>query len=439
MRGLARLAAFIYYRTSYRGGTVPSRGPVLLVANHPNSLLDPMLVAAAAGRKVRFLAKAPLFDDPKVGWLMRASRSIPVYRRQDNPSQLGRNAEMFSAVHTALVGGSAVAIFPEGISHSEPSLVEIKTGAARIALGAAARYGGAFPIVPIGIDLRDKVRFRSEAQVDIGAPVEWDDLAGRGVDDADAVRLLTDRIEAALRTLTVNLDAWHDAPLVDSALRIWEAADPARTDPDAHAMRRDITTRMLARVRAEQDAEGIDLAADIQRHHGRLARLGITPAQLGSDPGSGTVATNVVLRLTLLLPLMAIIGVIAWACYLVPYHITGRLVDRFRPELDIRATWKLMLGAVIYVVWTVVVALVTGVAADWWIALLVLLLLPVIGMVGLLVREEWRSTRHDARRWLLQRSRPGLIAALRSEQDDLAVRLDRLRCSLAPVGATVKG
>lgn len=79
----------------YDGERVPRDGPVLLVANHPNSLLDPMLVAAAARRPVRFLAKAPLFTDKRVGWLMRAVGAIPVYRRSDDPAQMERNEEMF--------------------------------------------------------------------------------------------------------------------------------------------------------------------------------------------------------------------------------------------------------------------------------------------------------------------------------------------------------
>ena len=67
---------------------------MLLVANHPNSLLDPAMVAVAARRPVRFLAKAPLFSDRLVGFLVRGAGSIPVYRKSDDPSQVGRNEEM---------------------------------------------------------------------------------------------------------------------------------------------------------------------------------------------------------------------------------------------------------------------------------------------------------------------------------------------------------
>ena len=85
-----------------------------------------MLVTAAADRPLRWLAKAPLFDERLVGPLVRATGSIPVYRRQDDPDLVERNASVFEAVHYALAGGAAVGIFPEGLSHSEPSLARLR-------------------------------------------------------------------------------------------------------------------------------------------------------------------------------------------------------------------------------------------------------------------------------------------------------------------------
>ena len=148
---VASAAARIFYRLTVAGGSVPATGPVLLVANHPNSLVDPALVVAVARRPVRFLAAAPVFDDPKVGWLIKAAGSIPVYRRHETPADMSKNRQMFEAVFEELGRGAAVGIFPEGVSHSEPSLVDLKTGAARIALGTR-EYRGINPvIVPVGM------------------------------------------------------------------------------------------------------------------------------------------------------------------------------------------------------------------------------------------------------------------------------------------------
>jgi glycerol-3-phosphate O-acyltransferase / dihydroxyacetone phosphate acyltransferase len=191
------VAARSYYRLYIEGERVPGEGPVLLVANHPNSLFDPALVAAAAGRPVRFLAKEPLLHHPGIGWLIRASGAIPIYRMQDDPSSVHRNDESFRAAHEALAGGAAIGMFPEGISHHLPTLAPMKTGAARIALGAVSRIGHSFPIVPIGLTFRGKEHFRSDALVLVGSAIEWEDLVD-GARSPGTVRELTRRIAAAL-------------------------------------------------------------------------------------------------------------------------------------------------------------------------------------------------------------------------------------------------
>ena len=117
----------------------------------PRSWLDVAFVVLASRRTVRFMTKAPLFDYPGIGWLVKAVGSVPVYRRQDDPKLVAQNLDVFRDVYKAIAQGYAVGIFPEGMSHSASRLQPLKTGAARIALGAAAELGGtSFPIVQIG-------------------------------------------------------------------------------------------------------------------------------------------------------------------------------------------------------------------------------------------------------------------------------------------------
>jgi len=423
---LSRLCAFGYYRMRYTGSPVPAEGPVLLVANHPNSLLDPMLVVAAARRPARFLAKAPLFVDGKIGWLMRASGAIPVYRRSDDPSQMGRNEEMFRAVHAALAGGDAVGIFPEGISHTAPSLAPLRTGAARIALGASAQLGRAFPIVPIGLTFRRKDVFRSDALVVRAAPVEWTDLATRSESDADAVAELTDRIGRSLAQVTLNLAEWRDERLVTAALGIWqgETHSPSGAAGDMHSLA--VVTRLLAAVRSTGDAEGLALAQDVDGHARRLSRLRLAPRDLYLDTGTGEALSWVAARVPLLMPLAAILAVAGWVLFLVPYRLTGVIVDRIRLEPDTRSTWKLMLGIVIYLAWVGAMVAVAWIVAGAIAALSTLLVVPAVGMLGLLVRESWHGSWQDARRWLRIRSRKDVIETLRADQADLGRRLTAL-------------
>ena len=129
VRAVASVALRLFYRVQVRGAPALPEGPLLFVGNHPNGLIDPALVFAVTPRRVTFLAKAPLFRIPVLGWLIRGMGALPVYRRQDDPTRMGGNDATLDTAARALVEGGAITIFPEGKSHSEPQLAALKTGA----------------------------------------------------------------------------------------------------------------------------------------------------------------------------------------------------------------------------------------------------------------------------------------------------------------------
>src|SRR3954470_2301268 len=118
-RGLVRaLVKFYYPRIEVTGASlIPRSGPVLLVANHPNSLIDPVILGIAAQRPVRLMAKAPLFDVPVFGAIMRALGMVPAYRGSDDAKQVSKNLESLEVAGRQLAQGSVMGIFPEGKSH----------------------------------------------------------------------------------------------------------------------------------------------------------------------------------------------------------------------------------------------------------------------------------------------------------------------------------
>src|SRR5216684_1051457 len=151
---------------------VPRETPVIFVLNHPNALVDPAFLLCLAPRPVSFLAKAPLFRMPVIGYFVRALDSLPAYRRQDEGEDVSRNLETFAAARKLLARGGTIGIFPEGVSHNEPRLKALKTGAARIALGAVSS-GEALDlrIVPVGLYYTEKTTFRSSALLHFGEPL----------------------------------------------------------------------------------------------------------------------------------------------------------------------------------------------------------------------------------------------------------------------------
>ena len=422
---LSRLALRVFYRFTLSGERVPSQGPVLLVANHPNSLLDPAMVVAVARRPVRFLAKAPLFTDPGVGWLVKGAGAIPVYRKQDDPAEMGRNEDSFRAVWDALAEGAAVGIFPEGISHHEPRLAPLKTGAARIALGAAPRAGGAFPVVPVGLSFRQKGTFRSDAIAVVGRPIEWADLASRGVEDWDAVEALTDRIDAALRELTVNLERWEDAPLVEAAEEVYAAEIPVSARPEGRVARLREAADGLARLRAEDRAEWNAVAREVAGHARVLNVLGLRPAELKAAPRTRAAAVWT-LRQLAFFGLAAPVAAVGLALFYLPYRVTGILEARAKPPADVRATFKLLVGVAALLAWTLALVIVAGLLGGLAGAAAALVGLPLVAYVTLHVAERWRRAVGEARRFLLRTRKRETLDELRLRQRELAARLHAL-------------
>ena len=419
---VSTVALRIYYRLHRAGGQVPPNGPVLLVANHPNSLLDPAMVALAAGRPVRFLAKAPLFTDPLVGFLVRGAGSIPVYRRVDDAAQVARNEEMFRAVHDALAHGAAVGIFPEGLSHNEPSLAPLKTGAARIALGTLATHGIRVPIIPVGSVFRDKNIFRSEALVTVGRAIQWEDLSPDAGGDGKGVRELTHRIDRALRDVTVNLEGWEDAGLVEIAEAIYAAEYGKASDLAAWVGRLRMTTETLTHLRQTSDGT-VPLAKDISRHARILQRLGLRPRDLVEDPKRPGMLWWLMRRLPLggVVPLAVL--AIGTAVFFVPYRLTGILERKARPRDDVRATHKLLTGAITFPLWIVALALFAGIIAGPLVGLLTFLALPALGLFTLGLHEQWGQARTEASRYMTLRRRQETLEPLREQQRELAMRL----------------
>lgn len=423
---VASTAVRAFYRFRVEGALPPADGPVLFVGNHPNSLVDPAFVAAAAGRPVRFLAKAPLFTDRVVGWLIRASGSIPVYRRQDDPSLMRRNLSVFEAVHEALEQGSAVGIFPEGISHSAPSLAELRTGAARISLGAAERLNRSFPIVPIGMVLREKERFRSEAYALVGESVAWDDLRGCPEDDADAVRELTSRIEAALRTVTFNLERWEDLPILECAEALYTAElDLERSRVDRVRRMRQMS-ETLSRLRQSDPDRVEGLYRAVESFAATLSELGVNAAELDTVPRLRSVSAWAIRRFALFLiggPLAAVGAVVLF----VPYRLTRRIAEKPVLDTDVRATWKILGGAVMYLVWMLLIAIGVGVVLGRLWAVASLVAVPLLAVVTYYVRDKWMDARADVRRYVALRRRSDLRAWLLEHRAELAESLERLR------------
>ncbi|HSN26659.1 MAG TPA: 1-acyl-sn-glycerol-3-phosphate acyltransferase [Kofleriaceae bacterium] len=166
--GTFRRLIRLYFRRVERIGQPP--GPQthgrVFVSNHHNALIDPILVLTDAACEISPIAKSTLWNIPGLAWLLDRAGAVPIVRRKDAPEKdASSNEAMFAKIASHLADGGNILIFPEGTSHSEPTLAPLKTGAARmlIAAEAAARTPPTFQAVALEFD--DRERFRSRCLV----------------------------------------------------------------------------------------------------------------------------------------------------------------------------------------------------------------------------------------------------------------------------------
>jgi len=200
---------------------IPPHGPVLLASNHI-SYLDPLTLAYLADRRhrrVRFLAKAELFDKSSIRWLLRGTRQIPVVR--NSPTAAGS----LQAAVDALAAGECVVVFPEGTISTDLEPMAGKSGTARL-----AQLTGV-PVMPVGLWGSHRIMFKGRRpewrwgiaqSAVVGAPVR--------IRRDDDVHEGTDRIMSALCTAVArareiypqrpaSADAWWHRPPQTAALR----------------------------------------------------------------------------------------------------------------------------------------------------------------------------------------------------------------------------
>jgi 1-acyl-sn-glycerol-3-phosphate acyltransferase len=171
-----RIALSFFCRKIYihHRNNLQLKGPILIVANHPNSFLDAIIIGAFFKNPIHFLARGDAFKKNHHRFFLRLLNMIPIYRLSEGKENLYLNEYAFNQSQKILEKGGIVLIFIEGICLLTNQLQPFKKGAARIALD----YQGntALKILPIGIAYDQFNAWAKTVQVIIGEPIESNSL-----------------------------------------------------------------------------------------------------------------------------------------------------------------------------------------------------------------------------------------------------------------------
>ncbi|HEY6866761.1 MAG TPA: 1-acyl-sn-glycerol-3-phosphate acyltransferase [Candidatus Eisenbacteria bacterium] len=425
-------AARVYFRRIEvrHADRVPGCGPLLVIANHPASFTDVIVLSLALRRRLHFLAMAPIFKPWIRGLGLRLCGTLPVYRREDDPGKMARNDDTFRACHEILDHGGAVLIFPEGTTQTDRRIVQVKTGAARLALGRAAGSGErrALNVLPVGLHFADRTRFQSDVSVSVGRAIDLDPFRERArQDEAAAVRELTAHIQAVLEKLIVNIPEQDRVALVAAVERLYreEARPHAAGAPDVGIARGIAAT---VDYFARSDPDRIAGAWERIRHYeGRLAALRIQDATVREMlPLEGRIRERA--RLVIIGVLGIVPALVGAIVHYVPYRLSGAAA-RWTPDPTQVAATRIAVAVVLFPL------AYAALAAGLWRGLgwsphavaLALGLLLILGLHALAYLRWLAQQRRRIRLVFMKASHRRLVARLRRERRALIELFDRAR------------
>ena len=397
-----RFAVRVFYRRCEVDGLdhLPRTGPVMLCANHVNALADGALLQAISPRMLHPLARQGLFDSRLFRPLLRMVQAIPVARRKNSEEDPDRNLEAFASCYELFRNGGALLIFPEGQSHSQPYLSELKTGAARIALGALQTNGVAPPLVPVGLTFTRKGTFRGSVLVTLGPALRVTQNASEN--DYQAVERITGELSEALSAVTLNVSSWDDLQLLQQVERFFAFRG---------GQYRERTLRMRFRALKKLDSayrklrehapEQLErLTRQMHRFDALCERFGVRDYQLTLRYTAGRVAIYMARSLaflTFVLPLAAW----GWLNNLIPFHVTRKLTLKLSQGRDQYDSAGILIGALLFPLLWLIQTFVAYLIWGGKPALLYLLSLIPTTAIAVIVRRQRRMIAENLRVFLL--------------------------------------
>ncbi|MCH7494689.1 MAG: 1-acyl-sn-glycerol-3-phosphate acyltransferase [Candidatus Marinimicrobia bacterium] len=418
---------------------VPKQGPLIIAANHPSSIMDAMILGVKTPRKIHYIGHAGLFSNFVKRKFLYAMGIIPVYRKEENPEQMDKNVDMFRAAYKILEDGKCIGIFPEGTSQTGRKVHKLKTGMARIALGAEKQndFALGLSIVPLGLYFTARHRFRSNVLLNFGKPITVSDYRDDYENDEyEGVHTLTERISDELGKLTLNIkkDGLND--FVTDLEKIYRAGLKSDLEEEEILISDDEVFKDMFLSQQLADAveyymetkpdEVIALMKEVKNYRLKLDRLQLHDSMLQSDTKSAKVRKR-----SWKVAFWGVIGFPVWVAGVITNYIPYKFAEQLGKKIGYDKTKTssvLMIGGGLgfiiyyaietYVIWTNF-GLIPG--------LLFLVSVPFLGFGALAYR---RKLKQRWRMWsfsITLLTNRHIIKKLQLERRSLLRRLDEFK------------
>ncbi len=387
LKWMLKRTSDIFFKTVQITGSenIPKHGALMIVANHPSMFMDPVMIGLTTGRRVYFLAKGTLFQGKIANYVLPKLGLIPIHRMQDDSLQVGKNAGTFKKCFEHLENSGTILIFPEGTSITQRRLRPLKTGAAKIALGAESRNQDKteLHILVVGLHYEDQHKFNRNLLIQIQPPIDVRKFNQNASEVNKVAQLLTDEIRNKLEEVVISLPDEESDELIRYFEKLVKQAVISESNQlnepyqDFKATKQIIATwnHLLANnpILAESlKKETTDYFFELKEkswHDSWIKRQ-----------------SHVINRIPILQPTIKL--VVGFPIYIfglinnyVPYIIPG-LISDYVEDKDLKGSLAMLLGMFTFLLfYPIQIVLCQFLFHQWWITALYAISLPVTGFI----------------------------------------------------------
>lgn len=324
-------------------------GPLIIIANHPNTMMDAWIIAQSISQPIYFMAKGTFFNTPLKRKLLGSLGMIPINRPIDNKTSGVDNNASFEACYKVLEEGKTLVVFPEGNSMMERQLRELKSGTARIALEVEQRHKGKLnlKVIPIGIFYSQGEKFRSAVMLTVEQGLfVTDQLAEYAENPGAAARKLTARFRQHLERVLVTTDSIEQEQLIDDVYAIVKA-DAKKGDVESRVEQLKEISDRIEEIQLMKPYLIEEIQVLVKEIHWQSEKLHIRQDFLNKHFRSSPYALHLIFSI--------IYGILGLPIFLfgfihsiIPFKATDLLMPKLIKNVEYYAPIAVLLGLVLY-------------------------------------------------------------------------------------------
>ena len=363
-------------------------GPKIIIANHPNTLLDAWIIGQVSKEKIYFMTKGTFFNTGIKKWFLRGLGLIPINRATESVTKGVSNEDSFEMCYRVLEEGKILVVFPEGNSFIERQLRVLKSGTARIALEVEKRGLASKPIrvIPMGLIYSEANKFRSSVLAVVGDPIDprpfLEEFKENSIKGAKG---LTEEFRKSLEGLLVNSISYEHESLVEDIVQILSSQ---RVDSDKKGVELMVeqikeTHGKINKVYSTNHQKLEEITQLVERIKGQLNHLGIKSDFLDRYYKPRMFGRQL-LQSSLLLILGFPLFIFGVMHNYPPYKLTDLVMPKLVKEPEYYAPVAILLGLVLYpLTFTGILLMVNSFyPMNGWVMLFYWLSMPLSGLVA---------------------------------------------------------